>query len=54
MVSVCDIMTDNDDGGASRIRFEDFSELYTFLVKIDGEISNQQRERVLEWLKTES
>lgn len=54
MVALCDIMTVEDDGGASRIPFEDFSDLYTFIAKIDGEIGNEQRDRVLEWLKTES
>ncbi len=54
MFALCEIMTFDEVGGASRISFEDFSELYTFLVRIDGEISNEQKERVLEWLKTES
>ncbi len=54
MVTLCDIMTVEDEGGSSRIPFDNFTELYTFLAKIDGEIGNDQRDRVLEWLKAES
>ena len=54
MTGLCDIMTAEDEGGASRIPYEEFADLYTFVAKVDGEISDEQKERVLEWLELES
>lgn len=54
MTTLCDIMTLDEEGGASRIDFEDFLDLYSFIAKVDDEISNKQRDRVLEWLLKES
>ena len=54
ITTLCDIMTNDPEGGASRIPYNRFAELYTFLAKVDGEISKEQMDRVLEWLNNES
>ena len=51
---MCEIMSSDPEGGDARISYELFSELYTFLAKIDGDISDNQMKRVLTWLHTES
>ncbi|XP_003391614.2 PREDICTED: ropporin-1-like protein, partial [Amphimedon queenslandica] len=52
--TVCEIMSTDSDGGDARISFELFSDLYSFLAKVDGDISEAQIQRSLDWLKVES
>lgn len=47
-------MSTDPEGGDARIPYELFSELYLFLAKMDGDISENQTTRALSWLKTES
>ncbi|XP_047424373.1 ropporin-1-like protein isoform X2 [Mugil cephalus] len=35
----CEILTEDEEGGAARIPFETFSKLYTYLAHIDGDMS---------------
>lgn len=54
MKMLCEILSSDLDGSDTRISFELFSELYTYLARIDGEISDDQVQRVLSWLQTEA
>ena len=36
---ICDILTSDAEGGASRIQFKLFQIMYSYLAEIDGEIS---------------
>ena len=47
-------MSTDSDGGDARIHFELFSDIYSFLAKVDGDISEAQIQRSLDWLKIES
>ncbi|KAJ8010836.1 hypothetical protein DPEC_G00079260 [Dallia pectoralis] len=47
----CEILTENEEGGAAMIPFETFVGLYTYLAHLDGEISQEQRDRFLSNLK---
>ncbi|XP_053570565.1 ropporin-1-like protein [Bombina bombina] len=51
---VCEILTDDPEGGAARIPFETFSNLYKYLAKIDGEISQSKVEDALFALQAEA
>ncbi|XP_071955488.1 ropporin-1-like protein [Antedon mediterranea] len=51
MKTVCEILTRDAEGGAARIPFERFKELYTYLAQIDGEISEEQTESVYTYLQ---
>ncbi|ESO83256.1 hypothetical protein LOTGIDRAFT_204839 [Lottia gigantea] len=51
MKGLCDILTSDPDGGPSRIPFPLFKELYTYLAQIDGEISQQQINDVIDHLQ---
>lgn len=50
----CEIMSTDSDGGDARIDFDLFSDLYSFLARVDGDISDTQTQRALDWLKIES
>ena len=51
MVTVCEILTADPDGGASRIPFPLFQDLYKYLAHVDGEISESHIESVLNHLQ---
>lgn len=51
MRTVCEILTTDLEGGASRIDFKVFKELYTYLAMIDGEIPTEHVNNVLEHLQ---
>ena len=51
MKTVCEILTADPEGGPSRIHFQLFKDLYTYLAQIDGEISQQQINEVTGYLK---
>ncbi len=51
MKVICEILTKDPEGGAARISFDQFKELYTYLAQIDGEISDEQIESVFEYLQ---
>ncbi|KAK7099159.1 ropporin-1-like protein [Littorina saxatilis] len=42
MKVICEILTADPEGGPARVRFPLFKDLYQYLAKIDGEISQQQ------------
>lgn len=35
----CEILTEDEEGGAARIPFDTFSKLYAYLAHIDGDMS---------------
>ncbi|XP_034145139.1 ropporin-1-like protein isoform X2 [Esox lucius] len=47
----CEILTENEEGGAARIPFEMFVGLYTYLAHLDGEIPQDQTDCFLSSLK---
>ncbi len=51
MVMVCEILTADPEGGAARVPFPLFSDLYTYLAQIDGDISQEHIDLVLDHLK---
>ena len=51
MSIICEILTDDPEGGPARISFQLFQALYRFLAEVDGEISNQQITDVLNHLQ---
>ncbi len=50
MQHVCDILTKDLEGGPSRIQFDLFKSLYLYLAKIDGEVTQEHINEVLEHL----
>lgn len=48
---ICEILTADPEGGPARIQFSLFKEMYTYLAKIDGEISQQQISDVINHLQ---
>jgi len=50
MKIVCEILTADPDGGAARIPFPLFQELYKYLAQIDGEISQEHINTVINYL----
>jgi len=48
---VCQILTSDPDGGASRIEFETFKTLYQYLASLSGEISQAQIDGVITYLQ---
>ena len=54
MQAICDIITKDLEGGPSRISFKKFKMLYTYLAEIDGDISTEQVQDVLEHLSSEA
>lgn len=51
MKVICEILTRDPEGGAARVPFDLFKELYTYLAQIDGEISEEQIESVFTYLQ---
>ncbi|XP_071505020.1 ropporin-1-like protein [Diadema antillarum] len=51
MKVICEILTKDPEGGAARIPFDLFKELYTYLAQTDGEISEEQMEGVFTYLQ---
>ena len=50
MQTLCDILTKDLEGGPSKISFDLFKSLYSYLAKMDGDISPEQISDVLEHL----
>jgi len=50
MKTVCEILTADPDGGPARIPFPLFQELYKYLAGIDGEISSEHVNSVINYL----
>merc|ERR1711893_2529 len=50
MKMVCEILTADPDGGPARIPFQLFQELYKYLAQIDGEISQEHINTVINYL----
>ncbi|XP_071099264.1 ropporin-1-like protein [Haliotis cracherodii] len=53
MKTVCEILTADPEGGPARIPFPLFKDLYTYLAQIDGEISQQHINDVINHLQYE-
>ncbi|XP_005090372.1 ropporin-1-like protein [Aplysia californica] len=51
MKTICEILTNDAEGGPARISFQLFQDLYRFLAEVDGEISNQQITDVINHLQ---
>lgn len=50
MKTLCEILTHDPDGGAARIPFRLFQDLYEYLAKVDGNISQEHVSTVIEQL----
>ena len=46
----CEILTHDPEGGAARIPFPLFQDLYKYLAQIDGEIDDEHINKVIEYL----
>ena len=53
MTLACEVLTTEEEGGASRIPYEDFKELYSFLCQIDGSIAENHVNSVLSYLESD-
>lgn len=51
MKTICEILTADPEGGAARIPFQLFKDLYQYLALIDGEITNEHVKSVLDYLQ---
>lgn len=51
MKVVCEVLTADPEGGAARVPFPLFKDLYQYLAKIDGEISQEQVNDVINHLQ---
>jgi len=51
MKTICEVLTADPEGGAARIRFQLFKDLYSYLAQIDGEISADHISSVLTHLQ---
>ena len=51
MKTVCEILTADPEGGAARIPYPLFKDIYTYLAQIDGEISQAQINEVFTYLQ---
>ncbi|XP_029978642.1 ropporin-1-like protein isoform X2 [Sphaeramia orbicularis] len=49
----CEILTEDEDGGAARIPFHTFTELYTYLAVLDGDIPQDHRDMFLNSLQAQ-
>eukprot|EP00066_Takifugu_rubripes_P004520 XP_003967948.2 PREDICTED: ropporin-1-like protein [Takifugu rubripes] len=47
----CEILTEDEEGGAARIPFTTFVKLYTYLAHLDGDIPQEHMDRFLESLQ---
>ena len=50
MQMVCEILTADPEGGAARIPFPLFQDLYRYLAQVDGEISEEHINNVISHL----
>jgi len=50
MVAICEILTADPEGGAARIPYPLFQELYRYLAEVDGEISQEHTKTVYGYL----
>ncbi|XP_065886117.1 ropporin-1-like protein [Dysidea avara] len=50
---LCEILTTDLEGGPARIPLEQFEKLYKFLAQVDGEVSPDQVNKVIDYLKTD-
>lgn len=48
MEKLCTILTEDDDGGSS-LSVDTFTEMYTYLANIDGDIHQEEIETVVEY-----
>ncbi|ELU01477.1 hypothetical protein CAPTEDRAFT_173464 [Capitella teleta] len=51
MKMICEILTADPEGGAARISFKQFQYLYKYLAQIDGEISDEHVNTVINYLQ---
>lgn len=51
MKTICEVLTADPEGGAARINFQLFKDLYTYLAQIDGEISAEHIQSVINHLQ---
>lgn len=51
MQMICEILTADPEGGAARIPFQLFQDLYKYLAQIDGEISQEHINSVISHLQ---
>lgn len=51
MTIICEILTNDAEGGSAKIPVQLFQDLYLFLAEIDGEISTQHTEDVMTHLR---
>ena len=50
MVTICEILTADPEGGAARIPYPLFQELYQYLAEVDGEIPQEHTKSVYNYL----
>lgn len=53
MKTICEVLTSDPEGGAARINFSLFTDLYSYLARIDGEISADHIQSVIHHLQHE-
>ena len=51
MKTICEVLTADPEGGAARIHFQLFKDLYSYLAQIDGEISADHIQSVISHLQ---
>ena len=51
MKTICEVLTADPEGGAARIHFQLFKDLYSYLAQIDGEISADHVQSVISHLQ---
>ncbi|KAK0141537.1 Ropporin-1-like protein [Merluccius polli] len=54
MKFACELLTEDEEGGAARIPFDTFASLYTFLARLDGEIPHDHINGYLHSLQTQA
>ncbi|CAL8293013.1 unnamed protein product [Lota lota] len=54
MKFACELLTEDEEGGAARIPFDTFASLYTFLAQLDGEIPQDHINGYLGSLQTQA
>lgn len=47
----CEILTEDEEGGAARIPFTTFVKLYTYLAHLDGDIPQEHMDKFLSSLQ---
>lgn len=51
MKFACEILTNDEEGGAARIPFDTFVQIYTFLAHLDGDVLQEHTDIFLNSLK---